>query len=283
MEFKLLQGKKISEKILDSLRNKIKKEKIKPALAVILVGDNKASQVYVSLKEKAAEKVGIGFVSFRFKSDSAEKDILKKIKEINSDKKISGLIVQLPLPKKFATQKIIDAIDPRKDVDGFHPENLKLFLKGESDIFPVFPKAIMRILESIETRHASSVRNKKSVVIANSKIFGETMLAALRKKGIKAEYILTGKIKNNLAKIKQTDILITALGQPGLITGEMVKKGVIVVDGGITKKGKKVLGDVDFVSSENKASYITPVPGGVGPVTIACLLENVYLAAKKSL
>ena len=109
------------------------------------------------------------------------------------------------------------------------------------------------------------------------------MLAALRKKGIKAEYILTGKIKNNLAKIKQTDILITALGQPGLITGEMVKKGVIVVDGGITKKGKKVLGDVDFVSSENKASYITPVPGGVGPVTIACLLENVYLAAKKSL
>jgi len=274
---KVLQGKEISEKILDSLRNKIKNEKSKPALAVVLIGEDKASEVYVALKKKAAQNVGIGFVLHRFKSDAAEKDILKKIKEINSDKKISGLIVQLPLPKKFATQKIIDTIDPQKDVDGFHPENLKLFLKGEGDIYPVFPKAIMRILEFSRV----NLKNKKAVVIANSKLFGETLLAALRQKGIIAEYVLAGKIKNSLAKIKQADILITAVGQPGLITGAMVKKSVIVVDGGISKAGKKVLGDVDFDSVKNTASYITPVPGGVGPVTIACLLENVYVAAKK--
>lgn len=290
MNVKLLQGQKISEKILNNLKLKINRGKIRPTLAVILVGSDKASRIYVTLKEKAAEKIGIKFSLHKFKELAAQTEIIKKIKKLNNDQKISGLIVQLPLPGKFNAQKIIDAIDPQKDADGFHPQNIKLFLKGKGEVparnasrsdtggFPVFPKAIMRILEFSQV----SLKNKKALVIANSQIFGETMKAALKQENIKADYILAKDLKNSLSKIKNADILITAVGKPNLIKSEMIKKGALIVDGGITKKGKKVLGDVDFASVKNKAAYLTPVPGGVGPVTIACLLENVYLLSKNA-
>ncbi len=268
---KLLEGKKISDKILESIKKKINQQKTKPGLAVILVGDDPASKIYVNLKEKAAKKVGINFYKFEFKKDALEKSIIRKIKELNSDKKINGIIVQLPLPKKFQTQKIINSISLLKDVDGFSAQEKNAALQ------PVFPGAIIKMIESSGT----NLKNKKAIIIANSKIFGETMKKSLARKKMKSEYILSKEIKREINKIQKADIVISAVGKINLIKGEMMKRGVIVVDGGIVKKNGKTFGDVDFEAVSQKASFISPVPGGVGPVTIACLLENVYLASKK--
>jgi len=277
---RLLKGKKIAGKILKDLKKALQKQKNRPGLAVVLVGENKASKVYVGLKKKAAKAVGINFYLYKFKKLEKESVVIKKIKELNKDKKISGMIVQLPLPSGFSTQKIINVIDVQKDADGFHPENLKKFIAGGKGVEPVFPKAIISILEELPRAELSET--KKAVIIANSKEFGNTMKAALKIKGIKADYILARDIKNKSDKIKEAGILISAVGKPRLIKGGMIKKDAIIIDGGITKIGRKVFGDVDFNSVKNKVSYITPVPGGVGPVTIACLLENVYLLSKKS-
>jgi len=273
---KLLRGKKIADDILKRIKADIRKNKIKPALAVVLIGENKASQIYVALKGKAAVKVGIGFNLHKFSKTASEEKIIQKIKELNSDQKISGIIVQVPLPKNLNTQKIINAIDPKKDVDGFSPKSISQ---------PVFSKAILKILESVPSAELSDIRalssRRKAIVVANSKKFGEIMVAALRQEMVKAEYILSGNLQKNLKKIQQADIIISAVGKPNLIKGDMLKKGAIIIDGGITKIGKKVLGDVNLESVKNVASFLTPVPGGVGPVTIACLLENTYLVAKK--
>jgi methylenetetrahydrofolate dehydrogenase (NADP+)/methenyltetrahydrofolate cyclohydrolase len=269
---KFLKGKKIADKILGDLKKKISAKKNKPALAVILVGDNQASELYVKLKQKAAEKIGIKFQLFRFSEKVTEKTIIQKIQEFNADKKISGMIVQLPLPKNLNAQRIIDAIDPKKDVDGFSAKNT-------ANLQPVFPQAIMEMLISSRAK----LQGKKAVVIANSKKFGEVMVDTFGNKKISGMYILSNHLQKNIKKIQSADIIISAVGQPGLIMDKMIKKGVIIVDGGITKKNKNVLGDVDFKSVKNKAAFLTPVPGGVGPVTIACLLKNTYLAAKKSL
>lgn len=283
---RLLKGKKIAEKILKDLKRVIKKQKSKLALAVVLVGENKASEIYIKLKKQAAKKTGIAFFLYRFSKNSGEGEIIEKIKELNRDKKISGIIVQLPLPENLNTQKIINAISPEKDADGFHPENLKKFIAGKNGVEPVFIKAIIKILESIPRAELLEFQElgsrRKAVIITNSKEFGNTMKIVLKHKGITGQYIFYKNYKKSLSAIGRTDIVITAVGKPGLIKGDMVKKGAIIIDGGITKKGKKVLGDVDFESVKNKAAYLSPVPGGVGPATIACLLENVYLLSKKS-
>jgi len=269
---KILRGKKIADKILGDLKKKISAKKNRPALAVILVGDNQASELYVKLKQKAAEKIGIKFQLFRFSEKVKEAKVIQKIRELNADKKISGMIVQLPLPKNLNAQRIIDAIDPQKDVDGFSAKNT-------ASLQPVFPQAIMEMLISSQVK----LQSKKAVVITNSKKFGEVMANTLEKKKISEMYILSSQLKKDIKKIQSADIIISAVGKPRLITDRMIKKGVIIVDGGITKKGQKVFGDVDFDSVKNKAAFLTPVPGGVGPVTIACLLRNTYLATKKSL
>ena len=274
---KLLEGKKISEKVLNEVKTSIRKEKLKPVLAVVLVGDDKASEIYVKLKGKAAKKVGIGFKLYKFRKTEKENKIIETVKKLSRDKKISGIIIQLPLPKKFNTQKIINSLDSRKDVDGFHPQNVRKFIEYTGEIWPVFPHAIVRLIKS----SGMKIENKKAVVLANSVRFGEVMGAALRNKGMKASYILARNIKNKLREIKLADVVISAIGKPGLVKGVMTKKDVVIIDGGITKKGKKVLGDVDFESVKKASGYLSPVPGGVGPVTIACLLENVYLASKK--
>lgn len=263
---KLLKGKTISQKILQDLKKRIHKEKANPGLAVVLVGKDKASEIYVNLKGKAARKIGMNFTVYKFSEKAKESGIIKKIKELNADKKVSGIIVQLPLPKKFRTQKILDAIAPRKDADGF---------SAKSYLDPVFPKAILKLIESCGRK----LLGKKAIIIANSDKFGKIMVSAAKNKKITGEYILAKNIKKNLQKIQKADVVISAAGKPGLIKGDMLKKGVIVIDGGITKIGKKVLGDIDPKSVKFKASYLSPVPGGVGPVTIACLLENVYLSS----
>jgi methylenetetrahydrofolate dehydrogenase (NADP+)/methenyltetrahydrofolate cyclohydrolase len=266
---KLLKGQKIAEKILSSLKKKISQQKNKPTLAIILIGNNSASQLYVKLKQQAAKKIGIKFKLMCFSEKVKEEKIIQKIQEFNADKRISGMIVQLPLPKNLPTQKIINVIDPQKDVDGFSAKNA-------ASLQPVFPQAILEMLISSGVR----LSGKKAIIIANSKIFGETMVVALKNKKIKANYFLFKELKNNLASIKNSEIVISAVGYPGFLQGKMLKKGAIVIDGGIMKKGKKVLGDVDSNSVKDKAAFLTPVPGGVGPVTIACLLRNTYLASK---
>lgn len=263
---KILRGKKIADKILRRIKVDIREKKLRPNLAVVLVGTDKASQIYVSLKEKAAKKVGVDFQLYKFSQNSAEKKIIQRIKELNQSSEIHGIIVQLPLPKNLNTQRIINAIDPRKDVDGFSPKSASQ---------PVFPKAILKFLER------TFRRNTQAVVVSNSDKFGKIMVAALESKKIAGKYILANRIQKNIKILQDADIIISAVGRPGLIVGQMVKKGAIVIDGGISKVGKKVLGDVDLASVKKVASFVTPVPGGVGPVTIACLLENVYLAGKK--
>lgn len=271
---KLLNGKKVADAILKDIASKIKAKKIKPGLAVVLIGKDEASKIYVKIKNKKAEEIGITFSLLLFDEKYSEKKIIEKIKELNNDKKINGIIVQLPLPKKFNTQKIINTIDPKKDVDGFHPKNVRLFLKGGGEVFPVFPRAILKLIEASKIKLGS----KKAIVIANSKLFGAIMIEALRRKKIKGKYILKKDISENLNKMKKADILITAVGLREIINGGMLRKDMIVIDGGIIKEKEKIFGDVDFDSVKKIAGFVTPVPGGVGPVTVACLLENVLLA-----
>lgn len=263
---KLLAGKDLADEILSFVKEKIEAENLHPSLAVILVGSDPASEIYVNLKGQAAEKIGIEFQLIRFAAHASEDEILTKIIELNANEETSGIIVQLPLPEKLNTQKIIDAIASKKDVDGF----------SSAELEPVFPQAILKLLKS----SCENLADRKAVVVANSAKFGEVMVAVLAKKNIAGKYILSQDLQND--SLKKADIVITACGVPGKITGEMIKTGAIVIDGGITKQENKTLGDVDFESVSQVASFLTPVPGGVGPVTIACLLENVYLAAKRA-
>ena len=282
----LLCGKPIADEILSRLKSDISKSAKKPGLAVILVGNDEASKIYVALKEKAAAEIGINFFRHDLPENTSENEIIKLIEELNSDRKINGIIVQLPLPPGFNTEKIISSIDPQKDADGFSAQGGSLPASGHGalggqfenyfKLQPVFPHAILCLIES----GGENLKNKKAIVIANSDEFGKVMVSALEQKSILAEYILSNDIQPNLGNIGVADIVVSAVGSPGLIKGEMLKEGAIVIDGGISKIDSKVVGDVDFASTEAKSGYISPVPGGVGPLTIACLLENTYLAFK---
>ncbi len=273
---KKLRGAPIAKRILAALKADISASNEKPGLAVVLIGENKASQMYVALKEKKAKEIGMNFFLFSFAENSAEEEILKCIERLNNDKKINGVLVQLPLSAGFDTEKIISAIDPRKDVDGFHSENAKKFLQGTGEIYPVFPHAIVKLLESA----GENLEGKKAVVIGNSQEFSQLMQLALKQKGLLTEFVLAGQLSLELGKIKEADVVVSAVGSPELLKGQLFKDGVIIIDGGIEKVGDQVFGDVDFGSTKDLNGFITPVPGGVGPVTIACLLENTWLAFK---
>jgi len=273
---KLLCGKPIADEILGRLKSDVSKSAKKPGLAVVLVGSDEASKIYVALKEKAAAEIGMNFFLHRVAENVSEKEITDLIEKLNRNDSVHGIIVQLPLPTGFDTEKIISSIDPEKDADGFHMQNIEAFMGGSGKIFPVFPHAILYLIENSE----EDLKNKKATVIANSDEFGKVMVSALEQKSISAEYIISGEIQRNLGKIGVADIVVSAVGSPGLIKSEMLKEGAIIIDGGISKIDSKVVGDVDFDSTEAKSGYISPVPGGVGPLTIACLLENTYLAFK---
>lgn len=264
---KLLYGKPIADKILDRLKSDILRSDKKPGLAVILVGDDEASHLYVSLKEKKAQEIGINFSKFNLAENVSENDIIDLIQKLNDDENTHGIIVQLPLPKNFDTEKIISKINPKKDADGF---------SDKSELIPVFPHAILLLMES----SGETLENKKAAIIANSDEFGKVMAGTLLKRNIPAEYFISRHMLSNLDKVKDADIVISAVGSYGFLKGEMLKDEVIVIDGGIEKVNGKVMGDIDFASIEPKNGFLTPVPGGVGPVTIACLLENTYLAFK---
>ncbi len=265
----IFNGKREAEKILWDLKKRIDKKKLKPVLAVILVGREKASQLYIKIKKKQAKKIGIKLTLYKFKGDERESKIIKKINSLNNNSFVDGIIVQMPLPSKFNPTKIIGAIDNEKDVDGFKKKSL----------FPsVLPSAIFLALK----KGTSLFKNKKIIALVNSRIFGLTLKDFLAKKEIAIDYILRKKInqQNLIKKIKSADILITVCGVPGLIKSNLIKKKAILVDAGISYlKNKKVVGDIDRTGIDYKAAFLTPTPGGIGPLTVALLFKNVYLSA----
>jgi methylenetetrahydrofolate dehydrogenase (NADP+) / methenyltetrahydrofolate cyclohydrolase len=270
---KIFDGRKEKEIILLDLKRKISLVSVKPCLAVLLIGNNKTSELYVNLKKKAGRLAGIKVLEYRFKGNVSQTEIIKKIEKLNENKKINGIIIQLPLPRKFNTEKIIETISPKKDVDGFRKNSL---------FSPVLPSAILFALN----KSGQVKRNKKIIVIANSNIFADKLKEILFKKlKIKAKIILGIKSKKifELKNIlKKADIIITVCGIPELIKGDMIKKGVVIIDGGIIRlTGKKIVGDVNKKSIENKVFFLTPVPGGIGPITVALLLKNTYLSFEK--
>jgi len=267
---KIFDGKKAAQKILKELGEEIAKTKRKPKLAVILVGEDEASKLYIRLKKEVAQKIGIEIEEFDFSADESEGKIFAKIVELNKDRKVSGIIVQLPLPKKFNENKIIGAVNPKKDVDGF---------QKNSWFSPVLPSAILFTIK----KATKLFKKKKVVALVNSKIFGQTLKSFFKKEGIKLDYILRKKHSffENKNKLKRANIIITVLGSPNFIRGDMIKKKAILIDAGISKiAAKKVVGDVNKESVKGKAAFLTPVPGGIGPLTVALLLKNTYLSAK---
>jgi len=278
---RLFDGKKTAEKILKEIKTAIKREKLKPKMAVILVGEDEASKIYIRLKGEAAERVGVGFELYKYDATVANERIVKKIKELNENGDIAGIIVQLPLPAGLDRDKIIGAIDPRKDVDGFHAENRRLLLEVHPVFEPVLPTAM---LAAIKAALGGDLPGKKAVALVNSDIFGQTLKLVLEKEGIKFDYIVRNicSADGTEEKLRETDIVITVCGCPNLVTGEMIKGGAVVIDGGIYRfSDGRVRGDVNRESVENKASFLTPVPGGLGPLVIALLLRNVYLAERR--
>lgn len=272
----LLYGKPIADKILSETKRRIEIAGIAPGLAVILVGEDASSHLYVNLKEKAANDIGVHFEKFLFSAETKEDEILQCIDILNHRDDIQGIIVQLPLPSGLDTDKIIARINPEKDTDGFHQETLSRFLAGDKDACPVFPRAVIGLL------HASLGYRigDKGLVIANSKLLGEVMVQALSLEGLQAEYVLSNEQQENISrKTKESRVIVTACGIAELITGEMIQDDAIIIDGGISHIDGKIVGDVDRVSVENKAKFLSPVSGGVGPVTVATLLARVTDAA----
>ncbi|NQU83330.1 MAG: bifunctional 5,10-methylenetetrahydrofolate dehydrogenase/5,10-methenyltetrahydrofolate cyclohydrolase [Parcubacteria group bacterium] len=258
---KIIDGKKIADKILSETRKEIKKLPAQPGLAVILVGDDSASKIYVKKKEKACTEAGVHLEKFLYKKTTTNK-IIEQIKKLNQQKDINGILVQLPLPKNLDTNKIINSINPKKDVDGFLPKS------------KVSSPTIAGVLELIKSTRKNT-RNKTAVILANSNLFASPLKKLLEKEGLKVKILIKPKRQNFGA-----DIIITAIGKPKFIKADIVKDGVIIIDVGITRVGKKIFGDVDAESLKDRLGWITPVPGGVGPMTVAMLIKNLLILSK---
>ena len=275
----LLDGKKLSAKIKENLKNEISefvsKTGTTPGLAVLLVGNDPASHTYVAMKAKACKEVGLYSIVHEMPDTVKEDDILSTIKMINENPKVHGLLVQLPLPKHVDATKILEAVGPAKDVDGFHPFNLGRLVAGLDTFVPCTPLGVMELL----AEYGIEVKGKDCVVVGASNIVGKPMASLLLNAGATVDicHIHTKDLK---AHTKNADMIFVGVGKAGLITADMVKEGAVVVDIGINKVGDKLVGDVDFDEVSKKCTYITPVPGGVGPMTIAMLLSNTLKAAK---
>lgn len=286
----ILDGKKISDEIKREIKDKTtflkEKYKLIPGLAFIIVGNNPASELYVSMKNKACDEVGFFSITNSLPEDTSEFELLKLINQFNIDKRFHGILIQLPLPKQIDSYKIIEAIDHRKDVDGFHPINIGKLVIGKECLKPCTPSGIHELLK----RYNIPTAGKHVVVLGRSNIVGKPVANIFLQKETGANSIVT--IAHTAASdfsyyTKQADILIAAIGKPEIITGEMIKPGCVVVDVGINKiidtnrkSGYRIVGDVHFESASKVASAITPVPGGVGPMTIAMLLSNTLQAAE---
>lgn len=286
----LIDGKQISSDIKKEFAEKsakiIDSGKRAPHIAAILVGNDPASLSYVNSKEKAAKSVGFTSTIYKLDEKTTEKQLIEFIDFLNKDDEVDGFIVQLPLPKHINTDKVVNRINPKKDVDGFHPHNLGLMVTGDGVFFPATPLGITKLLK----RSGIKTEGKHCVVVGRSNIVGTPISIMLSRKldfGNATVTLCHSKTENLEFYTKQADILIVAVGSPELIKADMVKEGVVVIDVGIhripdeSKKGYHITGDVDFKEVSKKASYITPVPGGVGPMTIVSLLQNTLTAYEK--
>jgi len=286
----LIDGKAIANQIKNEIAEEVKAIKLKgeraPHLAAVLVGNDGASLTYVGSKVRSCERVGFDSSLIRLPEETTEAELLAKIAELNQDDTLDGYIVQLPLPKHIDEEKVLLAIDPKKDVDGFHPSNFGRMALELETFIPATPFGIMQLIE----RYDIDTQGKHVVVIGRSHIVGRPISILMSQKGAYGNATVTvahSRTKNLKALTNQADIIVSALGVPGFVTADMVKEGVVIIDVGITRvedtskeKGYYITGDVDFDSVAQKASYITPVPGGVGPMTIAMLLKNTLLARK---
>lgn len=278
----LLDGRKVSKEMLEKLTHEVdrmKLEHIHPKLAVILVGQDPASLSYIRQKQKACDHTGIEWIQFDFGEDVTTDELIEKIEELNNDPMIHGILVQLPLPKHIYTPNVIRAINPHKDVDGFTAYNLgKMFISPEFEhLVPCTPLGVIRMLEYYEI----PVEGKEVVIVGHSNIVGKPLSTMLlnRNATVTTCHVYTQDLA---AHTKRADILCVGVGKANLITENMVKTGAVVVDIGVNRtEDGKLVGDVDFDNISKKASYITPVPGGAGPMTVACLMENVVTAAKR--
>ena len=277
----IIDGKKIAE----TLRQKLKKEIIEikssfqsvPGLTVILIGEDPASKIYVRNKEKFSKEIGINSEVIKYPENIEEKEVLSKIIELNKNKKVSGILVQLPLPKHINKQKVIETILPEKDVDGFHPINVGNLSSGYESKIPCTPLGCFILLKEVE----KNLSGKHAVVIGRSNLNGKPMAQLLLKENCTVT-ITHSKTKDLKSQCNKADIIIAAVGKPKLVKGDWVKKNAIVIDVGINKTTDGIVGDVDFNEVSKVAKAITPVPGGVGPMTIACLLRNTVECFKRA-
>lgn len=289
----LIDGKKLSAAIKEEIASEVeqlKKEGGKtPHLAAILVGHDGASETYVSHKEKACQKVGFKSTVLRFEEDITEADLLKKVNELNNDEDIDGFIVQLPLPDHINEQKVIEAIEPKKDVDGFHPINMGRMVIGLPAYLSATPAGILEFFK----RYEIETEGKSCVVLGRSNIVGKPVANLMLQKAVPGNATVTvchSRTKNLKEVVSRADIVIVAIGKQEFVTADMIKEGAVVIDVGIhrvksnkTKSGWKLKGDVLFDEVKEKASYITPVPGGVGPMTIVSLLKNTLAASRNEI
>ena len=289
MTAQLIKGAEVAAQIREELKQEIAdlkaKHNVVPGLVTVLVGADPASQVYVGQKEKTSKELGIYSERYDLPADISQKDLLKLVDKLNKDPKINGILVQLPLPKGLNEAEVLYAIDPKKDVDGFHPVNVGKLMIGEPDYLPCTPAGIQQLL----IRSGTQIEGAEVVVVGRSNIVGKPIANILLQKAEGANATVTichTRTKDMAFHTKRADILIVAAGKPKAVTGDMVKEGVVVIDVGVnqigtTAEGKRILaGDVDFDTVSPKAKAITPVPGGVGPMTITMLMMNTVKAAK---
>ena len=276
----LIDGKKAAAELREELKHEVsslKKFNKVPGLTVILIGDLTPSQIYVRNKEKSANEVGLKSEVIRYPDTIEQKVVLEKIKELNKDDSVSGILVQLPLPKHIDKQKVIQTIDPSKDVDGFHPMNVGNLSSGYDSSIPCTPLGCYLLIKKTEP----NLNGKKAVVVGRSNLNGKPMTQLLLKENCTVT-ITHSKTKDLKSECLKADIIVAAVGIPELVKGDWVKKETIVIDVGINKTEKGIVGDVDFDEVSKVAKALTPVPGGVGPMTIACLLKNTIDCFKRS-
>ncbi|MGP4074363.1 bifunctional methylenetetrahydrofolate dehydrogenase/methenyltetrahydrofolate cyclohydrolase FolD [Halobacillus sp. K22] len=279
MSAEVIYGKQLAEELREEMKEEVKGLKengIHPKLVVVIIGEDPASMSYVRGKQRASEKVGLDSELIELPETTSEQELLELIERLNQDQTVHGILVQLPLPSQIADQKVIEAIDPKKDVDGFHPSNVGKMMTGQETFYPCTPYGILVMLERADI----SLEGKHVVIIGRSNLVGKPVGQLLLNENATVTHCHS-RTKNLREHTKKADILIVAAGKPGLISADDISEGAVVIDVGVNRVEGKLTGDVQFESARQKASYITPVPKGVGPMTITMLLHNTIKAAKR--
>jgi methylenetetrahydrofolate dehydrogenase (NADP+)/methenyltetrahydrofolate cyclohydrolase len=271
----LIDGKKLADSILERLKAQISSERMRPELVILAIGENRQSEVFISSKTKATERIGISSRVVRLSEAARQAEVVETIRRLNLDKDITGIIVQLPIPAHLIQEEILNTVSPEKDIDCLNAGNMGRLMQANSLFMPCTPKGILRLLDAYKVEP----KGKNVVIVNHSILVGKPLAMLLLRVG--ATVSVCHEFTNDLpAHTREADILITAVGKPHMITAEMVKQGAVVIDAGISAREGKIMGDVDFEAVKDKASLITPVPGGVGPMTVAMVMENLVIVYK---